>query len=268
MPSSDSAFAGSIPELYDRHLGRLLFLPFAEEVAARVSRWRPEHILETASGTGIVTEAIHRAAPTARVVATDLNQAMLDVAARRIVSDRICFQLADAQHLPFPDESFDLVVCQFGVMFFPDKVKANSEARRVLVNGGRYLLVIWDRLDRNNASQIASDAVGALFPDNPPEFLPRTPFGYADRGRIEDDLRSAGFSRIEFETVGRMSLPSDPESAATGLVRGSPLSADILQRDPKGLDRATRAAAEALQSLSSEGGFDSRLSAHFVTATK
>jgi len=268
MPNTDTAFAGSIPELYDRFLGPLLFRPYAEEVAARVSRWKPEHILETASGTGIVTEAVQHGAPFARIVATDLNQAMLDVAARRFKSDRVCFQVADAQHLPFAEESFDLVICQFGVMFFPDKVKANSEARRVLRPGGRYLLVIWDRLDRNNASQIASDAVAALYPHDPPEFLPRTPFGYADRGRIEDDLRAAGFTDIQFETVERTSLPSDPRSAAMGLVKGSPLSADILTRDPNGLDKATDAAAEALQSLVGPDGFESRLSAHFVTATR
>ena len=268
MPTTDTAFAGSIPELYDRFLGPLLFVPYAEEVAARVSRWQPDHVLETASGTGIVTEAIHRAAPSARIIATDLNQAMLDVAARRIVSDRVCFQVADAQHLPFQDGAFDLVVCQFGVMFFPDKKGANAEARRVLKDGGRYLLVIWDRLDRNNASQIASDAVAALYPDDPPAFLPRTPFGYADRGVIEGDLRAAGFTDIRFETVERMSLPSDPQSAAIGLVRGSPLSADILARDPNGLDRATVAAAQALQKLIGPDGFDSRLSAHMVTATR
>ena len=268
MPTTDSAFAGSIPQLYDRFLGPLLFFPYAEEVGRRVAGIKPTHVLETASGTGIVTEAIHRAAPDARIVATDLNQAMLDVAAGRLKSDRICFQVADAQHLPFPDESFDLVVCQFGVMFFPDKVRANSEARRVLKDGGRYLLVIWDRLDRNNASQIASDAVAALFPDDPPAFLPRTPFGYSDRARIEDDLREAGFDEIEFETVERMSLPSDPQGAAIGLVRGSPLSADILARDPNGLDRATVAAARALQTLVGPDGFDSRLSAHILSATK
>ena len=268
MPATDSAFAGSIPQLYDRFLGPLLFIPYAEEVARRVADLKPRHVLETASGTGIVTEAIHRAAPDAQIVATDLNQAMLDIASGKMPSDRICFQVADAQHLPFADESFDLVVCQFGVMFFPDKVKANSEARRVLRPGGGYLLVIWDRLDRNPASQVASDAVAALFPDDPPAFLPRTPFGYADRGHIKDGLRAAGFTEIQFETVERMSLPADPRSAAMGLIRGSPLSADILARDPNGLDRATDAAAEALQSLAGPEGFESRLSAHIVTATK
>jgi ubiquinone/menaquinone biosynthesis C-methylase UbiE len=268
MPATDIAFSGSIPQLYDRYLGPLLFIPYAEEVAKRVAAIGPKHVLETASGTGIVTEAIHRAAPDAQIVATDLNQAMLDNASGKLRSDRICFQVADAQHLPFREESFDLVVCQFGVMFFPDKVKANAEARRVLSPGGRYLLVIWDRLEKNNASRIASDTVAALYPDDPPAFLPRTPFGYADRARIEDDLRAAGFTDIQFETVGRTSLPADPGSAAMGLIKGSPLSADILARDPSGLDRATNAVAEALQELAGPEGIDSRLSAHIVTATK
>jgi len=193
---------------------------------------------------------------------------MLDVAAGKLLSNRVGFQVADAQHLPFPDESFDMVVCQFGVMFFPDKVNANSEARRVLTSGGHYLLAIWDRLDKNTASQVADDALAALYPDDPPAFLPRTPFGYSDRDRIEADLRAAGFTNIQFETIECASQPSDPNSAALGLVRGSPLSADVLARDPNGLDRATVAVAHDLRKLIGPDGFDSRLSAHIVTATK
>ena len=264
MPTTDSIFAGSIPELYNRHLGPLLFQPYAEEVAARVSRWKPDHVLETASGTGIVTEAIHRAAPTARIVATDLNQAMLDVATRRFKSDHVCFQVADAQHLPFADESFDLVVCQFGVMFFPDKAKANSEAWRVLRDGGRYLLVIWDSLDRNPVSQVLAEAVAAEFPADPPRFLERAPFGYADRDRIERDLHAGGFTDIALETVELGSRVSARE-AARGMCLGSPLTAEIEERGKGALGRATEAAERALQKFD---GQDVPMSAIFATATK
>jgi ubiquinone/menaquinone biosynthesis C-methylase UbiE len=268
MSVTDTVFAGSIPAVYDRYMVPLVFRPYAELLANRALALAPKRILETACGTGVVTQALNQALPEAEIVATDLNPPMLEQAALRFAAPSVRFEQADALSLPFEDGSFDLVICQFGVMFFPDKVRANSEARRVLKDGGRYLLVIWDRLDRNNASQIASDAVAALFPDDPPAFLPRTPFGYSDRARIEDDLREAGFDQIEFETVERMSLLSDPQGAAIGLVRGSPLSADILARDPKGLDRATVAAARALQTLVGPDGFDSRLSAHIVTAIK
>ena len=132
MSVTDTAFAGSIPGLYDRYLGPLLFQPYAQEVARRAAELGARHVLETAAGTGIVTEALHRALLEANIVATDLNPAMLDMAAQRVNSDRVSFQPADALGLPFADGSFDLVVCQFGVMFFPDKIRGNAEARRVL----------------------------------------------------------------------------------------------------------------------------------------
>ena len=162
MADGDTAFSGSIPGMYDRFLGPLLFEPFAREVADRVRPLEVGHILETAAGTGIVTQALHLAQPDAHIIATDLNPAMLEVAAQRVRTDIVTFEEADAQDLRFADESFDLVVCQFGVMFFPDKVKGNAEARRVLRHGGQYIAVIWDRLENNPASKIAHDAVAAL----------------------------------------------------------------------------------------------------------
>jgi ubiquinone/menaquinone biosynthesis C-methylase UbiE len=134
-------FKHSTPELYDRFMGPLLFAPYAEEVAQRVALLRPERVLETAAGTGIVTRAVSEALPTAEIVATDINPAVVEFAAQHVRSEGVTFQAADAQQLPFDDESFDLVLCLFGVMFFPDKVRANAEARSVLRPGGRYLLV-------------------------------------------------------------------------------------------------------------------------------
>lgn len=268
MASTDTAFAGSIPALYDRNLGPFLFQPYADEVARRVARLKPSRILETAAGTGIVTEALHSVLPDAEIVATDLNQAMLDVASARISSDRVVFVAANAQDLPFDADGFDLVVCQFGIMFFPDKVRGNAEARRVLRDGGHYVLVIWDRLDRNPASQLIHEAVAGLHPADPPNFLARTPFGYADPAVIEHDLISAGFTNIIFETVRLKSHRSSPREAAVGLVQGSPLKADIEQRDPDGIPAATDAAAHALEALVRGEVFDSDLSAHIVTAIK
>ena len=269
MTATDTVFAGSIPGLYDRYLGPLLFEPYAEEVARRVRQWTPGHVLETAAGTGIVTEALHQALSDAEIVATDLNAAMLDVAGQRIRSDKVSFEPADALDLRFADETFDLVVCQFGVMFYPDKVKGNAEARRVLREGGRYLVVIWDSLDRNRASEIVNDAVGGLYPDDPPRFLARTPFGYADPQGIERDLRAAGFDTIEIDTVELDSRPVSASDAATGLVAGCPLRMEVEDRDPDGLDAAIVAAAQALRAIEgANGSLDSRLSAHVATATK
>jgi ubiquinone/menaquinone biosynthesis C-methylase UbiE len=269
MASTDAAFAGSIPGLYDRHLRPLLFEPYAEEVADRALKFEPRWILETAAGTGIVTAALARAIPEAHMVGTDLNQAMLDVARTRIASGNIQFEVADALDLPFEAGSFDLVVCQFGVMFYPDRVRGNAEARRVLREGGRYMVVVWDRLERNPASHAVHEAVAALYPDNPPGFLARTPFGYHDPAIIEHDLLQAGFTDIEFETVELRSMPNaTARDAARGFVLGSPLRAELEERDPKGLDGAVEAAEQAASRLNGPRGFDSRLSAHVVTATK
>lgn len=268
MASVDSSFAGSIPGLYDRYLVPLLFQPYAEEVALRVAEWQPRRILETAAGTGVVTAAMRQAAPDAEITATDLNQAMLDVASERIGSGKARFQAADALDLPFEDSSFDLVVCQFGVMFFPDKVRGNSEARRVLADGGRYLTVIWDSIDRNPGSRLLSDSVAALFPDDPPRFLDRTPFGYSDPAQIEHDLIAAGFTDIEFETVEKRSRSPSARDVALGLCCGSPLRSEIEERDPAKLDHAVEAAAAALMHWEGVMGFDAPMSAHVVVATK
>jgi ubiquinone/menaquinone biosynthesis C-methylase UbiE len=269
MPDADSAFAGSIPAIYDRHLGPLLFKPYAEEIGCRAAKFDAGRILETAAGTGLVTAALLHACPCARIVATDLNQAMLDQAAQRLRSDRLQLVAADAQHLPFGDAEFDLVVCQFGLMFMPDRVEANREARRVLRDGGRYLLVIWDSLDRNPVSNIVCDRIAAMFPYDPPSFLARTPFGYSDPARIEHDLLAAGFTDVELETVVLASAPGTTrEDAAIGMVQGTPLKAEIEERDAGRLQEATEAARDALREIEGPTGFDSRLSAHVVTAIR
>jgi len=268
MTATDTAFAGSIPGLYDRYMGPMLFAPYAAVVAERANVLQPARILETAAGTGIVTAALHAALPNAQIVATDLNQAMLDVAAGRIHSDMVSFSQADAQSLPFADDSFDLVVCQFGVMFYPDKVTANAEARRVLRPGGHYILAIWDRLDRNSVSHVLGQALAQIYPDNPAAFLERMPFGYHDRTWIERDLRAAGFDDIEFETVDLRSRLGSAREAAIGLVQGTPMRAEIEPRAPDALDRATDCGEQALRQLEGPDGLDAPMAAHIVIASK
>ena len=263
MGASDSAFSGSIPALYDRCLGPLLFEPYARDLAERVAAIAPRRILETAAGTGIVTAALVRALPDAEIVATDLNQAMLDLAAQRVHSPSVTFQQADAQALPFGDGSFDLLLCQFGAMFFPDRILAYRQARRVLKRGGLFLFNVWDRLDSNPASNAAAKAVAALFPGDPPSFLSRVPFGYHDPLRIEKDLFAAGFDEVAVETVAAHGRLGDAADAATGLCMGTPLRAEIEARAPDRLEEARDAAAAALAGLA---GQDVPMSALVVSA--
>ena len=256
-------FKHSTPSLYDRCMGPLLFEPYARHVAERLALFRPKRILETAAGTGIVTRAVTEAVPEATIVATDVNPAVVEFAAQHVRSERVTFQRADAQDLPFEDATFDLVLCVFGVMFFPDKIRANAEARRVLGPGGRYLLVTFDRLDLNPVPKAAGDAVASLFPEDP-QYMERGPFSYTNPAGIENDLRAAGFTEIKIETVELSSVVS-ARDAAHGIVLGSPFRAEIEQLDGSALERAAAAVEEALRAWD---GTDAPVSAHVVTAAR
>ena len=256
-------FKHSTPSLYDRYMGPLLFEPYAKHVAKEVAALRPGRILETAAGTGIVTRAVSEAVPEATIVATDINPAVVEFAAQLLDSDRVTFERADAQALPFEDESFDLVLCLFGVMFFPDKVQANAEARRVLRPGGAYILVTFNRLDLNPIPKAAGEAVASLFSEDP-RYMERGPFSYTDAAVVERDLRAAGFNSVEVETVELLSTVRARE-AAQGIVLGSPFRAEIEKLDTTALERATLAVEKALQSWD---GTNAPMSAHISTAVR
>jgi ubiquinone/menaquinone biosynthesis C-methylase UbiE len=268
MTASDAVFAGSIPAIYDRFMVPMLFAPYAGLLAQRAKALAPRRILETAAGTGVVTEALSRALPSAEIVAIDLNEPMLAQAAQRVSGPNLRFQPADALDLPFRDGEFDLVVCQFGVMFYPDKVRGNAEARRVLRDGGRYMLVIWDQIERNLATLAIGQALAKLFPRDAAAFHERVPFRYHDRVAIEQDLRAAGFATIDLETVELRSRLASAREAATGLVQGSPMRSEIEQIDPDMLGPATDAAEQALRQFEGPDGFDAPMSAHIVSATR
>lgn len=254
-------FKHSTPSLYDRHMGPLLFEPYGKHVARQVAALRPGRILETAAGTGIVTRAVSEAVPEATIVATDINPAVVEFAARQSHSDRVTFQRADAQDLPFDDASFDLVLCLFGVMFFPDKVQANAEARRVLRPDGSYILVTFNRLELNPIPKAAGEAVASLFTDDP-RYMERGPFSYMDAATVEQDLLTAGFTSVRLETV-ELSSPVRARDAAQGIVLGSPFRAEIEGLDASALERATTAVEEALEAWD---GTDAPMSAHIATA--
>jgi ubiquinone/menaquinone biosynthesis C-methylase UbiE len=268
MVSVDVRFSGSVPANYERYMVPLLFRPYAEQLARRAKEAGASDILETAAGTGAVTAALAAALPKARITATDLNQAMLDVAATRVDSSNITFREADALDLPFDDSSFDLVVCQFGVMFYPDKVQGNREARRVLRKGGHYLIAIWDRIESQGLSNLAFESTSELFPDNPPMFMTRGPFSYYDTAQIERDLRDAGFDVIRIETVEELSRSPSAEDAARGLVYGSPMGVELEEYGPGALDAVYALLSQSARRYEGQDGFEAPMVAHIVTATK
>jgi ubiquinone/menaquinone biosynthesis C-methylase UbiE len=269
MTQTDRQFAGSIPAFYDRYLGPLIFMGYAADLAARVAASAPQRVLETAAGTGIVTRAMAQTLPSAtEIIATDLNQPMLDHAAAQPGVGRVVWRQANAQSLPFPDKAFDAVVCQFGVMFFPDKIAAYRGARRVLKPGGRFLFNMWDRIEDNEFADVVTDAVAALFPDDPPRFLARTPHGFYDIDATRQELRAAGFTRISAETVTRRSIAPSPREPALAYCQGTPLRSEIEARDGGRLAGATDAAASALAARFGNGPVAGKIQAHIFTASE
>ena len=268
MVATDKIFDGSIPEIYDRFLVPLIFEPYAAGLAARIAGTNPRHVLETAAGTGVLTRAVApRLAENARLVITDLNQPMLNRAAAQQPPDRrLTWQQADALALPFEDRTFDVVACQFGAMFFPDKVQGYREARRVLQPGGRFFFNVWDRIEDNEFADVVTQALAAVFPDDPPRFMARTPHGYHDVERIRAELKAAGFADVSVDTVTERSKAPSPRDPAVAYCQGTPLRNEIEARDASRLDEATQKAAEALERRFGNGPVDGRIQAHVISA--
>lgn len=264
--STDQAFTGSVPAIYDRFLGPLLFEPYAADMAQRVAELAPETILETAAGTGIVTKAVAARLPDARITVTDLNPAMLEIAMAHAGNGRMKYEAVDATSLPYRDGDFDVVLCQFGIMFFPDRVAGYREAKRVLAPGGTFLFNAWCSLDDNPASKAVHEAVGALFPDNPPGFMARTPYGHGSADEIERDLTAAGFEDMSIERIECPCRAPSPEYPAKGFVMGSPLRMEIEERAPGTLDEVADAAERAVAEQFGSGPLNTTMAAMVVSA--
>lgn len=267
MTVKDEAFVGSIPEIYDRIFVPLIFEVYADDLARRIKAFAPHRVLETAAGTGVLTRALARHLPAeTRITATDLNQPMLDTARARSQRGDIAWRQADALALPFGDREFDIVACQFGAMFFPDKVKGYAEARRVLKPGGRFALNVWGRIADNEFADVVTESLAELFPDDPPRFLARTPHGYCDPDRIRGELEAAGFRDIAIESVEHQSTAPDALTPAKAYCEGSPLRSEIEARKGASLEEATRHAEEAVRRRFGTGPITSRIKALVITA--
>ncbi len=268
MAEIDKVFAGSIPKFYDTLMVPLIFAGYAADLADLVAASSPGLVLETAAGSGVVTRVLApKLKPDARYVVTDLNQPMLDYAASRQGADsRIVWQQADALALPFEDASFDVVCCQFGAMFFPNRVAGYAEARRVLRPGGRFVFNVWDRIEENAFADDVTNAVATLFPHDPPRFLARTPHGYHDVALIRQDLSRAGFTDIDIQTREKLSRAASARDAATAYCHGTPLRNEIEARDARALQVATDRAAEAIASRLGTGPVAGKIQAHLVVA--
>jgi len=265
MSDMNRSFAGQMPEFYDRFLVPMMFAPFAQDLAQRLQRMRSGHVLELAAGTGIVTRALAQTLPpTVAITATDLNPAMLAQAKSHFGLERIQWQEADALSLPFAGQQFDYVVCQFGVMFFPDKITAFREALRVLKPGGRFLFSVWGSRE-GSVWDVAVTVVGQYL-SRDPESLVSPP--YNDVAKVQADLAAAGFASITAEDVIQSTRSGSPREAAISQCHGGLVRAAIDAHMPERLDEITEAATAAIAARFGNGSIESPLHAILFAATR
>ncbi len=268
-PDADKVFSSSVAKIYEEYLVPLIFAPYAEDLAGRLASRPLARVLEVAAGTGVVTRKLAATLPAGvSIVATDLNQSMLDMASEVGTSRPVQWRQADAMQLPFADGEFDAVVCQFGVMFFPDKAKAFAETRRVLKVGGVLLFNAWDRIEENEFADTVTTALESLFPDDPPRFMARTPHGYHDVATIERDLASGGFLSPRIDTFAARSRAASPRVPAVAYCQGTPLRNEIEARDRSRLAEATDIAEDAVARRFGTGPVDGKIQAHTVTVER
>jgi SAM-dependent methyltransferase len=267
--SAPHAFTGSIPPLYDRHLGPVIFAPYADDLAARLRFGERARVVEVACGTGIVTSRVLQRLPVVgRLAATDLNPAMVDHARSRLLADsRLELRVADAQKLPFPDATFEHWICQFGIMFFPDKVGALREAARVLVPGGEVLLNTWGPIADNTFAAIGHATIGGFFPSDPPSFY-LTPFGWHDPATIRAAFAAAGFVNVSIDVVDKPARAVSSHDLAIGIVRGNPVAAAIQERLGDAHDAISAAVAAELRRTGGDSPWRGTLRALVVRASK
>ena len=269
MEDLGNLYSGSVPSLYDRYRGPVFFEPYARDLARRLQHITQGSVLEIAAGTGIVTRMLARLLPDeVTIVASDLSQEMLDFAAVQAGVERVIWRQADALALPFPHGAFEAVLCQFGVMFFRDKVQGYREALRVLKPSGCFVFNTWDRIEQNEFCWIVNEAVAQLFPQDPPGLLARTPYGYYDLNVVVEQLRAAKFGEISVETIERQSHAPSARDLAIGFCQGSPLRSEIEVRDAARLAEATDAATQALLARFGSGPIVGKMRAHIITATR
>ena len=267
-PTQHASFTGGIPAAYDRHLGPVIFECYARDLARRVPNHENVRLLETACGTGIVTRRVLDHLPTSgKLTATDLNQAMLDLAKTSLPQDaRLEWRTADAQSLPFANAAFDCVYMQFGIMFVPDKALAMREAKRVLKPGGKVIVSAWDTLEKNAFARITNQVLKSVFPEDPPTFY-RTPFGDADPAEHQRRAEAAGFTDVTVESVAFESMAESAEHFAKGLIRGNPVAIAISERGGATHEEIERKVAEALGRELGDRPVRNMLHAWVVTGT-
>ena len=259
----DRLWAGSMPQAYDRWLAPAIFQPFAADLAQRAAGLAPRRVLEIAAGTGVLTRELVTALPAAQVTATDLNAAMVEFGSRQV--PLAAWRQADALSLPFGDQQFDLIICQFGVMFFPDKPAAFREMRRVLAPGGRLLYSTWDAVRTHGFAAALVAGLAQVFPDDPPMFVVAVPHGYSDLGQATADLAAGGLECVSIMSVTLDGHAKSAADVAAGFCTGTPLRMAIEARAD--LAASTAAVADHMTARLGPGPVTAKMTAYVIGAT-
>jgi ubiquinone/menaquinone biosynthesis C-methylase UbiE len=233
-----AAFAGSVPANYEKYLGPFLFEPYALDLISRLQDKKYNDILEIACGTGRVTKHLAAAVKHDTLTATDLNPDMISTAKEKVHDKSIKWISADAMQLPFDDNSFDLVVMQFGIMFFPDRPKGLSEAYRVLRPGGKLIFNTWDRTENVPAIYEGRKVIESYFEGNPPKFY-SIPFSMHDENELRELPTKAGFKDVKVSLVKKEGYSPSAAGLAIGIVEGNPIYLAIVEKDPSLVNKIT-----------------------------
>jgi len=258
----DRVWAGSMPQAYERWLAPAVFRPFAIDFARRAARFAPRRLLEIAAGTGVLTSELVTEVPAAQVTATDLNVAMVEYGSRRV--PLAAWRQADVLRLPFDDQAFDLIACQFGVMFFPDRPAAFREMRRVLAPAGRLLFSTWGAVETHGFAAALVAGLGQVFPDDPPAFLATVPHGYCDLDQIAADLTAGGLEGVSATSVTLDGHAASAADVAAGFCTGTPLRAAIEARGD--LVACTALAADQMTARFGPGPVAAKMTAYVIEA--
>ena len=255
-----------VAEAYESLLAPALFAEWSHRLADAADIRDRQNVVDVACGTGILTRVLaERVGPDGSVSGVDLNPGMLAVARR--ISPGITWHKADVEALPFEDESFDAVLCQFGLMLFPAPEAALQEMKRVLRPGGCLAVAVFGSLENVPAYAAIADVYERLVGKSVGDAL-RMPFSMGDTDRLKSLFASAGISSANISTRKVFARFSDVESMVLADVKGwFPFAGIELDQDT--IEAVSNEAEIALKPFrSASGAVEFPVQAYIVTGSK